>query len=405
MNAYEKTILEGLIRTYERSKRAKGQKSNRRSGIHFRFNEKTMPKYFSEDSYLYRDEIEATVDKLSEKGFITVKRSSLGSDIERVTLELAMLEKVYDYLGRKSLGRIETDIANVLKGYLDESGPVSRVASSLLELMREKRAVKRWFNPRDPGELDDLLRGILSLSENEHPISKRRLSVKVYRDSKRLEQLSNRLYSLFSFTNHSFASSEEMFESFGVTSTPTYVHIKGSAVFTLFDVVIDLRKTGNEWVLSSEQLPHVSCRSLEGRTVITIENYTSFSDYTPRRGISVYLAGFHGRAKTAFLRALKRDQPEASFYHFGDIDVGGLRILVNLRNRTGIDFKPYLMDKKTFMAHKDSWRPLEEHERRTLERMLYEQRYEAYRELIRAMITTGNKLEQEAVNPDPGTEG
>lgn len=400
MNAYEKTMLERLLASYERSKISKGQTPKRHTGIHFKFDGKTMPRYFSEDSYLYKDDIEASVEKLVKKGFVTIRRNPFSKDLERVTLELDKIEEVYTYLGHKSPNRITREIENVLNGYVDHKQPVSMIARSLLERVQDKKSVKRWFDPNRPKDLDDLLKGISFLTENEQPVSKRRFSVLLYRDSKRLESLSNRLVNLFSLAGSSFDSSDDMFESFAITSTPTYVHIKGDGVFTIHDMTIDLKKTGNEWILSSEQLPHVSCESLEGKTVMTIENYTSFSDYAPKSGITVYLAGFHNRAKTAFLQTIKKDQPDTTFFHFGDIDVGGLRILENLRTKTGIDFKPYLMDTKTFMDHKKAWRPLDDPERKVLGHMLEEKKYAPYHELIETMLETGSKLEQEAVDPE-----
>jgi hypothetical protein len=400
MNTYEKTILEALVQSYERSKRSKGQTPKRRLGLHFKFTEKTMPRYFSEDSYLYKDEIEASVEKLKTKGFIKTTRNPFSNELERVTLELETIETIYEYLGKKSPSTINRAIEKVLNAHIDDHEPVSTIAKILLERVKNNASLKRWFDPNRPKDLADLLKGVSSLTKNERSVSKRRFSVEVYQDSKRLEYMSNKLVNLFSLAGMSFDSSKEMFESFGIASTPTYVHIKGNGVFTLFDMVIDLTKTGNEWILSSEQLPHVSCRSLEGHTVMTIENYTSFSDYTPKHGMTVYLAGFHNRAKTTFLQTIKKDQPDTTFYHFGDIDVGGLRILANLRTKTGIDVKPYCMDKKTFIDHKKSWRPLDDHERKTLKDMLHEKAYASYRDLIETMIKTGSKLEQEAVDPN-----
>ncbi len=84
---------------------------------------------------------------------------------------------------------------------------------------------------------------------------------------------------------------------------------------------------------------------------------------------------------------------DIDFYHFGDIDAGGLYILNHLKRETGVDFKPYKMDINTIKMYAEFTRPLTENDRTRLLKL----KNSEYNEVVDYMLENNCKLEQEAI--------
>jgi len=87
--------------------------------------------------------------------------------------------------------------------------------------------------------------------------------------------------------------------------------------------------------------------------VVSVENETSFLDRIEQlkddRGtILVYTEGHANRAVMALLRLIAHRFPSAAFYHEGDLDLPGVRILASLAERSGLRIQPRNMDVRTY---------------------------------------------------------
>lgn len=73
----------------------------------------------------------------------------------------------------------------------------------------------------------------------------------------------------------------------------------------------------------------------------------SFNRYTAEvhdAGLIIYTGGFPSTSKARLFRMLDEILPEnICFFHWGDIDLGGLRILVRLQSFVGRKVTPHLM--------------------------------------------------------------
>ena len=133
---------------------------------------------------------------------------------------------------------------------------------------------------------------------------------------------------------------------------------------------------------------------------ITIENLTSFHQWNcDRTGkeLCIYLGGYHNRTKRQFLMKMYKAYPEAEYCHFGDMDCGGFRIWRDLCFKTGIAFRPLLMDSETYLKYLDLGRELTEVDRKTLASMMEDPFYKKQKELFGLMLKMGKKIEQECV--------
>ena len=87
------------------------------------------------------------------------------------------------------------------------------------------------------------------------------------------------------------------------------------------------------------------------------------------------------------------------FYHWGDIDLGGLRILNHLRNKTKIQFEPYRMDRDTIDTYRLYTKPIQSDAYiRKLKGLLEQDEYKEFYEVIHYMIEHQVTLEQEALD-------
>jgi Uncharacterized protein conserved in bacteria C-term(DUF2220)/Uncharacterized protein conserved in bacteria N-term (DUF3322) len=89
--------------------------------------------------------------------------------------------------------------------------------------------------------------------------------------------------------------------------------------------------------------------------ILTIENYASFNRYVREindSGLVLYTGGFASAGVIEILRWLLNNlEPSVPFFHWSDIDPGGLRIFRYLEETLPRAPRPHLMDKSLAAAH------------------------------------------------------
>jgi hypothetical protein len=133
--------------------------------------------------------------------------------------------------------------------------------------------------------------------------------------------------------------------------------------------------------------------------VVTVENLTSFSEFVavkPASILAIFTGGFASPTVIALFRAVRAVQPDLPFFHWGDLDAGGLRILAHLRKHLG-EIVPLAMDVATFDAHRQHAQPLAENEREVLAQLRAHPALADCAPLIGRLLEANEKLEQEAV--------
>ena len=78
--------------------------------------------------------------------------------------------------------------------------------------------------------------------------------------------------------------------------------------------------------LTSDGLSAIRSVLLEPRTVITVENLTTYHDIPSDDRAVLYLGGFPNSARASFLRMVYASKPDAVYLHYGDLDPYGLLI-------------------------------------------------------------------------------
>lgn len=352
--------------------------------------------------------LDEALEELEEKSFVALERSKNGI-IEKVSLNMECIGECYGILKRVSRKDEQKWLCTLWK----ECRSMSEHAPQLFPLLQyidaqELRVSKNQKVEYFEGvhaDYEDLLKLTAAVLENEEEIFIRNLSIKLFRSSKRVEQLQSKLQSLL-YQYGEFEEKESVLEECGIVHTPTYVMLKGNGRITIGNQMIDLSQIRGDIALSTASIKELKWVEVLGKRVVTVENLTSFHDYSKVKDFVIYLGGFHNRIKREFIEFLYDYNPEKEYCHFGDIDAGGFYILEHLKKKTGIPFTTLHMNKATLLQYKSQTNPLTINDRKRLKMLLVqlkEQRnrgvlVEDFSEVIAFMLENNCKLEQEAVS-------
>ena len=423
----QRKILEYLLEKYERSATFRGENSRNQS---FSVKpEALFPKYADEREYDFFVELNRDLCDLRDRGLIEIK--TINQRVTKVTVkpdQTFWTDELYRLLGRQP----KRDILKGLSGFLSEEkafietrfpfGDLSeallryieaqeeRIAKGKLpEYYEEGRSDSRNSNhkPSVVGDMDyrDLWKVFRELQTVTEETYIRNLSIRLFHDSKRLETLAGKVESCL-FRYGDYPEKDKVLEECNVIRTPSYVMIKGPVVLSLGAQTLDIGSLTGDIAFSTNSLRSITGIRLMGKTVITVENLTTFhsNDFGEEVAL-LYLGGYHNATKRVFLKKMHEANPGAEYFHFGDIDAGGFYIYEHLRRKTGIPFKTYRMNVATLEQYEQDTKPLTANDRDRIQSLIrkYEtgelqnpEKEDIKKTLVR-MLETGRKLEQEAV--------
>ena len=418
MDRQQRKVLEHLLDSYERSRTFRGDNQvNQSFSVSIG---KVFPKYNDDAEYDYFCQMNESMEELCAEGLVSLVYRKKGV-LKKITLNLDRLDVCYEMLGRMPRRREQEELVRIWDdfcqgdelGRQNESGQeqllplVKYIAAQRLRV--EKNLNVEYYN-HDLAEYRELLLAAKAVLENQEEIFIRNLSIQLFHDSKRMEQLKNKVEALL-YQYGEYQERDSALEECGIVHTPTYVMMKGNGRIRIGrkrrsgEQEIDLSLMEGDIALSTESVKNLKAVMVMGKRVVTVENLTSFHDYSTEDDFVVYLGGFHNKVKRDFLLYLYRRNPEKEYRHFGDIDAGGFYILEHLKKKTGIPFRSLYMDTRTLQRYREDRKPLTENDRRRLlqlkeelaERTQHEET-EDYGDVISYMLDKNCKLEQEAVH-------
>lgn len=390
MKNYEHLILNELLNKYEKSKLSK-EGSTRNIKISIKENHKILKDYWSDESYLFKDQINMILDNLVKMEYVDIRFGD-NKELEFIDLNIKSVDKVYKHLKRINPKTNRTEAINFLRTFSTNNPIILRLICALLNKLERIESVQSYFNDLD--ELSLYIKAIEAMTLLEEDTLKRNFSKKVFNDSKMFEKIENKVIKLIrEFSDEDFEDNDEVLTFYHIVNTPTFAYIKGNLEISVKDQIIDLSSYGHEIALSSSALLDLEVTNIFVNKVITIENLTTFVSFNDSEYIVVYLGGFHNSVKRELLRKIYAFNNKMKFYHFGDIDAGGLMIFNDLVNKTNIDFIPYLMDVNTLEKYKEYWVNLTKNDIKRLNKLIDGR----FNELIKFMLLNNCKLEQEAI--------
>lgn len=421
MVRYDRLVLNKLLDSYESSRLFYG--GNKVAvRIAFSFSRKTIPAYFDESSLTY-EEIHAAMERLEADGLVAIgwKQGHRGHIIDKVYLCVERLNDVYAYTKRtpkheqvEEMLRILEEQRRVLgeaiSGARQNTSEGSRnehsalICLQVIEYLEERikcgKSVKEFIDLGNTEEASAFLKGIAAVESNRKSCYIREFSIEHFHDSKMFEMLERKIVRAIQMFGDEYANKdiEDILAEYRIYHTPNYVYFKGEVTLGVGDVYYKLGGLHQGAGISGEDLERISFLAVDGiRKVITIENLTTFFRWKEPDSLLVYLGGYHNAVRRRLLRMIYEILPDAEYYHFGDIDIGGFLIYEDLCRKTKIPFRCYHMDLETLRQYEKYAKPLTEGDRKRAERLLAERPYAKYSGLVRYMLERDVKLEQECI--------
>lgn len=388
MTKYESIILNALLDRYERSKSFIGDnKVNQQFTVKL---VKLFEKYDDAAEYDLFVAIRDAVSALAEQGFVTVSCRKNGV-ADRVTLNLQSLPQIYTALGRTPKADIHDVLHNLLMKYQAGNDTLSAFCKAQLERIAQNK--KAEFFDGDILEYENLLKAVSEIFNVRDETYMRDFSVRIFGDSKAFEKIRNKVVSLL-FQYGDFPEKDTILEDLNIVRNPGHVYLKGSGIITVAGQRIDLSVLNGDIALSSDLLKQIEQIQVTGNRVVTIENRTSFHAFSEPDTLAIYLGGYHNAHRRNLIQTIHKQNPIASYYHYGDIDAGGFYILLHLRRKTGVAFQPHHMDIETLQRYKKYTKPLTDHDKSRLKKLLGGE----FGETAAYMLKHNCKLEQEALD-------
>lgn len=245
--------------------------------------------------------------------------------------------------------------------------------NTILEKLRQGKIVK---------EMEDVgwFRCLYEVAQIKRPMWKRVFSAKVFRDSKKFENvyedrvitvLRNHLYQ----DKQDVMSDEEVLKEVGILTYAQTLEWKGAVAFQLdTGKVVDTANLSYGTILNAQTLEHSKPIDLPGiRRIMTIENKANYENMPYREDtLYIYCHGFFSPKEVKFLQELVSLATEdVEFLHWGDMDYGGIRIFLFNKEHIFRNLHPYRMNRESFekAVNAGAGIKLEEIKRKKLESM------------------------------------
>ncbi len=411
LSKLQKEILNDLVDRYEkRQSYGTNQKSKRRTMI--KIASHNFPGYYHASDSSYRLLFNSEAQQLEQEGLVTLQweRFNEKEYLERISLNEDNLKIIYEILKRRSKKELYRSTAQVMEKWSEGAPPELKIFySRLLSDLNQLKKLPPPIKPEREEELIQLLQGLHACFEiRQSEIPKRLLSVRLYGNSKRWQELERSVVEILRSyclsENEAAEDHVDILAEKGIVDNPTHINLSGPLIISTNKGRVDLSAFYPDLGLPSEMAKELLVDTCEAEAVITVENKTSFYQYlynAPASHLVLYLGGYHNPPRRELLQKLysylQNNNPRAGFYHWGDLDLGGITIWHNLVEKTGIFFQPIYMDVKTYLNYLDRGQPFDEKYGYKLEQLMANPALEIFHPLIKKMLEHKLRLEQEAV--------
>ena len=395
MTNYHDDILHRLIDKYEKSKSFAGTNTVNQS-----FSlvlSKAYPEYADDSCVAEIRSVETAAEQLAAEGLAELKYRKNGL-LEAVTLRTDRLEDAYRALRRKPKKDLQEELRALYEQYAGENQILTAFCRAQLDRLQANKNPEYFRGNLKEFKL--ILTALKALTHVDLETFERDFSVRVFGDSKQFGKIRSTVVAIL-YAYGDFPRKETVLEDLNILRNPGHVFLKGNAVLTFnapdgdqSSQTLDLSALSGDIAISSIMLKDIARIKVPGKRVVTIENLTAFNAYAPGDELVLYLGGFLNTARQDFIRRLYADEPDAEYYHAGDIDAGGFHILLNLRKKTGVPFRALNMDAETLRENREFTKRLTENDVRRLRKLLGGE----FDETVKYMLENDCKLEQEALD-------
>ncbi|HVU70554.1 MAG TPA: Wadjet anti-phage system protein JetD domain-containing protein, partial [Ktedonobacteraceae bacterium] len=331
--------------------------------------------YFSRDEPGLRGRVHEELKWLALQGWIVLRWQKYEVDNELASIDLLADEQgppveFYQFCRREPRQRQTEQLRQLLLSQKPRAAWIGVFIQDILARLTSSRSLAP-LSLNSPETNRDLLMALNAIAGLSEPTLERTLSVRLFGESKRLEGLRPQIVSVLRAysPSHSAADQDEweMLRAHHVHRPPIFTSLAGPLILCLpsspsssasltapsegeAQYRLDLGACPSGLGLPDDILRTACPQSHTLQAVLTVENQTSYTDLLlvrPQALLLVFCNGFPQLALIHFLRRLRAAYPALPFWHWGDLDAGGLDILRHLRSQLG-SIRPCAMDQQTW---------------------------------------------------------
>lgn len=402
LSTRQKLILEKLLHKYESSKTYKGENTVRQS-----FSISPTDVYqnydndFEDPSSIEDFEKELKILESEKLVVIEIKNRH----VVKITANTIddIWPKIRNILGVKERKLQQKEELIFFRSFLSKNSVIVDFCKT--QISRIEADKKAAYPLEESANIINLLDYILS----DHPeILERELSIEVLHDSKKWEKIyrtkvckilqeSGSFHEIIDGLEETKEIYDTILENLNVYKNPSYIYFKGNAKIKFADGRIINVAQNKALALPSTEVSAIDEIDILNKSVMTVENLTSFNRVRGTDIFFLYLSGYHNSVKQILLKKIfnQNQSKNILYYHFGDIDPDGFYILENLRKKTEIDFKPYCMDVKSLEKYRNYTKSFESNDIKKAESLIAVGKHV---DIATYMLNNKVKLEQEIIS-------
>lgn len=395
MHPITRAILDELARQAEQP--------DRQRIARVRLTPKQHPRYFAPDGADAKATLHRELRDHEAAGTLRLKwhKHEHGNLLDAIDLCPGQQDALYAAIGHTPTNVLEKRIRTALTD-LDTSVPwLAEYHAAVNHALERHHKPATWgLDPTDMTRTQDVIRTLNALAQLERTALTRAFSAQTLGDSKRFDDLEGDvLKALRRISPHrdTISDDRDLLLAHNLQRVPTLTHVYGAFTLTTNDVTLDLAQWPTPFGIHARLLESARIDTSKIQALLTIENPASFellTEQQPQHLAVVLTAGYPSTAVLQLLRAITSQRVPA--FHWGDIDIGGFRILAHLRRHVGA-FQALAMGAEELNVHAADLHPLTQKDEQAHAALQKHQLLADCRPAISALL--GGKLEQEAIEP------
>lgn len=341
---------------------------------------------------------------LEEARLIEVKWTQVRTDFTIIHFPMANLDRLYEYEGitnpKTIIQKQKAFIEELLKGTREEW--LVKYYSSLLKQLSEGIMSASAMD-------SEVLRCVYELARLEEYQFKRKFSENVFHNSKTFEnEYQKRVITVLKKAPQIVEGMQdyEILAEFKILTYSQTLAIKGNLTYAIDDTfTVNTSNMPYGTIMNAQTLVHGKPILAEGvERVITIENQANYEDLKyDDHALYVFVHGFPSPKERNFLRHIADIVEEGTeFYHWSDMDLGGIRIYRFLKQNLFPTLQPMNMNAENYLnAIKDGHGINYNNDKKFKYEKLYAEGEcpEELKELLELILKHGKDIEQEGVSP------
>lgn len=406
---WEHIFIDKLLTKYESSKQfQKTDSVSRKINIPFSIDK------FKEYHYgtpREKMEIKEAVLKLVEQKLVHVRwrKNEIGNLIEEIVLNIDHLNEAYRFIERRPKFDELEEFKQLITEHTQELSTlgIGEGGKQWLEYVTINKKIPSIF-PSNSETRNKVILALSGLASLDDDIDERMFSINIFRNSKVfLGSVKAGVARILRAQSNmdSETTDAEILEEYGILETGSEFHIAGNIIFMLPEGQLDISAVSHGISLHSPTVKIAEIAKTNASIMLSVENMAIFRECTRKRLqsnlILIYSGGFYSRRKLELIKrirtSIQQNSPQARFYHWGDIDLGGFRIYRHLKNKAIPELQPFMMSPELIDKYYKYCTPIQEDYLLKIQQLVEDELLTELRATITTIVEKKVRLEQEAI--------